>query len=344
LDKVGRVISGRYELLERAGEGGMAVVWRGVARGAAGFARPIAFKRILQPLANDQQFIAMFIEEARVGSQLQHPNIVQIEDFGRDETGGYFLVSEWVDGLDLRRYLYAHSAQQCRPPWQLLVAITIEILRGLAWAHERQDAQGRPTPIFHRDLTPGNILIGVNGVAKLTDFGLARSMDRGAMTDPNIIKGKLAYLAPEATFGEKPSVQTDLYSLGVVLWEALAMRKLFDGTTDAEVFLGVRKAEVPPLAGECPGLPPTLCQAVQRALAYEPAHRYPSAQHMSRALANILRAVPVPTDSALVGKSVVEARRMLARATVPPPPPERRSPPREVLIAPREEDEAKLKG
>ncbi len=330
MDKVGRVISGRYELLERAGEGGMAVVWRGVVRGAAGFARPIAFKRILSPLAHDQQFIAMFIEEARVGSQLQHPNIVQIEDFGRDETGGYFLVSEWVDGLDLRRYLYAHSAQGSRPPWQLLVAITIEILRGLAWAHERVDPQGRPAPIFHRDLTPGNILIGVNGVAKLTDFGLARSMDRGAMTDPNIIKGKLAYLAPETTFGEKPSVQTDLYSLGVVLWEALAMRKLFNGTTDAEVFLGVRKAEVPP---------PALCQVVQRALAYEPGHRFPTAQHMSRALANILRTVPVPTDSALVGKSVVEARKLLAKATVPPPPPERRSPAREVLIAPLDEGE-----
>jgi serine/threonine protein kinase len=331
---VGRIISGRYELLERAGEGGMAVVWRGVVRGAAGFARPIAFKRILQPLANDQTFVAMFIEEARVGSQLQHPNIVQIEDFGRDENGGYFLVSEWIDGLDLRRYLYAHSAQHARPPWQLIVAITIEILRGLSWAHERIDAQGKPSPIYHRDLTPGNILIGLNGVAKLTDFGLARSMDRGAMTDPNIIKGKLAYLAPEATFGEKPSVQTDLYSLGVVLWEALAMRKLFDGATDAEVFLGVRKAEVPPLEHECPGLPPTLCQTVQRALAYEPDHRYPTAQHMSRALANILRTVPLPTDSLLVGKSIGEARKLLLKAIVPPPPPERRSPAREVLLVP----------
>jgi serine/threonine-protein kinase len=332
MDQAGRVIQGRYQLVEQAGEGGMAVVWRAVSRGAAGFSRPIAFKRILRQLASDPQFVKMFIEEARVGSQLQHPNIVQIEDFGRDEGGDYFLVSEWVEGIDLRRFLFAHAASESRPQWPLIAAIAIEVLRGLAWAHERIDPRGSPQPIFHRDLTPGNILIGLNGVAKLTDFGLARSMDRGRMTDPHIIKGKLSYLAPEATFGEKPSVRSDLYSLAVVLWEAFAMRKLFTGAEDAEVILGVRRAEIPPLQHERPELPPALCEVVHRALAYEPARRFPSARHMARALANILRGVPVPTDAQVMGRAVDEARRLLARSAKPPPIPAPESPIREVVV------------
>ncbi len=308
MDQAGSLIAAKYELSERAAEGGMATVWRAFTRGAAGFKRPVAVKRILRHLAQDSQFLDLFVEEARVGSQLQHPNIVQIEDFGCDQQGDYYMVSEWVEGLDLGRFLRAHEMAGLYPPWPMSAAVMIEILRGLSWAHSRQ------APIFHRDITPGNILIGVNGIAKLADFGLARAMDRARMTDPNIIKGKLAYLAPESTFGEKPSVQSDLYSLGVVLWEALSGRKLFKGETDIEVFMGVREAKIPSLEEVRPDLPAELYQAVDNCLSYKPENRYPSAQHMARALANILRMVSIPTDAQFIGTSIEEARARLAVA------------------------------
>jgi serine/threonine-protein kinase len=319
MDQSGRVILGKYELVAYAAEGGMATVWRGVTRGAEGFSRPVAIKRILRQLRQNDQFVSMFIEEARVGSQLQHPNIVQIEDFGQDEGGDYFMISEWIEGIDLGRYVLSYQTLGQPTPWPLVVAIALEILRGLSWAHGHTDSEGQPAPIFHRDITPGNILISVNGTAKLSDFGLARSMDRGRMTDPNIIKGKLAYLAPEMTFGEAPSVQTDLYSLGIVLWEALAGRKLFQGDTDIEVFLGVRKGEIPPLSGERTDIPVELGLAVQRALAFERARRYDSAHAMSRALANILRSVPIATDARAISQSVIEAQQRLGIRPVPPP-------------------------
>ena len=134
----GKVIQGRYELIAPAGEGGMATVWRAMMRGAAGFARPVAVKQILPQLGANHAFVAMFVEEARVGSQLLHPNVVQIIDFGEDEKRQYFLVMEWVEGMDLGRYLAAFRAAGYLVPWPLLLAIAVEALRGLVAAHERR--------------------------------------------------------------------------------------------------------------------------------------------------------------------------------------------------------------
>lgn len=308
------VIAGRYELQEVAGTGGMAVVWRGETLGAAGFRRPVAIKRILPNLVQEESFITMFVEEARVGSKLQHPNIVQIHDFGEDERGDYFLVMEWVDGLDLRRHLYAYYASGDRPPWSLVAAITIEVLRALSAAHER--AAG---PVIHRDVNPQNILVSDGGVVKLMDFGLSRAMDRGRITNPDIIKGKLAYMAPEIAFGAEATPLSDLFSVGVVLWEALSGRRLFTGQTDVEVILGVRKAQIPPLVRLRPDLPPELCALVGQALAHEPGARFASADAMGRALAGLLREVDQRTDAVAIARSVADARERLRR--LPPPVP-----------------------
>ncbi|MCC6748121.1 MAG: serine/threonine protein kinase [Deltaproteobacteria bacterium] len=319
-DRPGAVIAGKYELLELAGRGGMATVWRAVTLGAAGFRRPVAVKRILSTLIGSRDFVTLFVEEARVCADLSHPNIVQTHDFGRDEQGMYYLVLEWVEGLDMRRFLYAYEASGLRVPWPILTAITIEVLRALGAAHERIDGRGRPAPVFHRDVNPQNILLGLHGAVKLTDFGLARAMDRARITHPDILKGKLSYMAPEMAFGHPASVQSDLFSVGVVLWETLVGRKLFEGADDVEVVLGVRRAEIPALSSMRKDLPPPFSRIVERSLAREPKDRYASARQMGRELAGLLRRVAEPTDAQVVGQSVAEARRRLQR--LPPVPPE----------------------
>jgi serine/threonine-protein kinase len=268
----------------------------------------VAIKRLLPGVSMKPEFVQMFVEEARVNSQLLHTNIVQILDFDQDDEGSYFLVMEWVEGLDLRRYLQSYTDVGRRTPWALVTAIGVETLRGLAAAHERVDSAGHRSPVIHRDVTPQNVLLGTNGNVKLTDFGLARAMDRARITSPQIIKGKLAYLAPELTEKKPPTERSDIYSLGVVLWEALAGRGLFQGVTDVSVFFKVKAADIPPLTRFRDDLPPDLVNAVHCALARRPEHRFVSAREFLRALVQVLRRVSHSTDAYAIGHSVIEAR------------------------------------
>lgn len=319
------LLAGRYELTERAGEGGMATVFRATMHGAAGFRRQVAVKRLLSSLIHNEEFIAMFVEEARVGSLLQHPNIVQILDFAEDDEGRYFLVMEWVEGLDLCSWLEAFERRGALTSWPLVSAIGIEALRGLQAAHTRLNDAGNPAPVIHRDVAPQNIMIGTNGVVKLSDFGLSRAADRSRITNPDIVKGKLSYLAPELSHGVDASPQSDLFGVGVVLWEALAGRKLYQGQNDIEVFLAAREADIPNLRELRPDVPDALARTVHRALAHDPSQRFSSAHHMARALASICRQHTGTTDATVLARSVRDARLTLSGGSgagpAPPPPP-----------------------
>ncbi|MEM7605942.1 MAG: serine/threonine-protein kinase [Myxococcota bacterium] len=308
---IGRRLGGKYELIQLAGEGGMAEVFRAHTLGARGFRRSVAVKRILDHLSGDPNFVAMFVEEARVTAALQHPNVVQIHDFDEDEDGCFFLVMEWIEGVNLADWQRAHEGLQDQSSWPLVMAIGIEVLKGLSAAHENRNADGKRVPVFHRDVTPQNILIGENGIVKLTDFGLARAMDRGRMTQPQIVKGKLSYLAPELTMGADPSVQTDLFGVGIVLWETLVGRKLFTGEGPVEVLGAVKEARVPPLASLRPDTPRELHALVHRALAKDPEERFPSARAMVRAMSNLLRMTPQSTSARVLSASVKKARSEL---------------------------------
>ncbi|MCB9554543.1 MAG: serine/threonine protein kinase [Deltaproteobacteria bacterium] len=319
MDRAGTLIGGKYVLMEIAGQGGMATVWRAETRGVGDFRRDIAVKRILPEFIADEQFLTMFIEEARVCSQLQHPNIVQVHDFGKDDTDRYYLVMEWVEGLDLRRLVRAFRATHRLFPWPIAAAIGVEMLRGLSAAHERSEG-----PVIHRDINPFNVMVSTNGVVKLTDFGLSRAMDRRRITQPGIVKGKLAYLAPEFTLGAPPSPQSDLFAVGVVLWEMLAGRGLFTGETDVDVYLGIKELRIPPLKQLRVDLPVQLCNTVQRALEKAPLARFGSADEMLLSLTTILRGVKDRTDERAVGSTVRKARELLA-SIAPPPLPGRRS-------------------
>jgi serine/threonine-protein kinase len=309
-------IGGKYELVSPIGEGGMASVWRGLTLGAAGFTRKVAIKRVLPELAHDSKFAAMFVEEARVVSELAHPNIVQVHDFDHDEQGNYFIVMEWVEGLDLEKWIESHRRAGTKTPWAYVTAIAIEVLRALSAAHERTDDLGRPAPVIHRDVTPTNVLLGVNGIVKLADFGLAKAMDRASMTKPGTVKGKLAYMAPEILSGKPASVRSDLFNVGILLWEALTVQRLYDAPTDLEIILKARAANVPGLESLRTDLPALLVELVHTALSQNPEDRFESAREMQRALSAILRNHPEPTDAEPLARSVREALGRLGRKSL----------------------------
>ncbi len=309
VDAPGQILAGKYQLFTLAGHGGMGDVWRGLTLGALDFKRPVAIKRIRPELTANREFVKLFVEEARVLSKLTHPNIVQAHDFGIDDEGGYYIVMEWVEGIDLAKWAQGHTLHGEWTPWNLVAAIGIEMLRGLSAAHQLCDTIGHPSPVFHRDVTPHNVLLGVNGTVKLSDFGLARATDRARLTAPHTIKGKLGYSAPELTHGgNSPSAQSDVYSAGIVLWESLAGRHPFDHLDAAEMVARVRAAKIDPIGRWRPDLPSTLATVVHRALSLSPGDRFPSAMAMGRALADALRGSPERSDSYAIAHNVDKAR------------------------------------
>jgi serine/threonine-protein kinase len=310
-DVPGRILAGKYQLIEKLGQGGMAIVWRARTLGAAGFFRTVAVKRVEASVRGFDEVTEMFIEEARVGAALQHPNIVQVHDFGEDEQGAHYLVTELVEGMHFGRYLLSFREPKLETPWQIVTAMMVEVLRALEGAHCRLDDQRAVSPILHRDVTPGNILLAETGQVKLADFGLARAMDRGRMTRPNIVKGKLSYLAPELLLGLAPSVKCDLFSLGVVMWEALAGERLFDAATDADVVANIRDGKIPLLSMKRPNLPIAITSAVHRALERDPAQRFDSARQMLDVLTSVLRVSADSLDSRVLGPSIQAARARL---------------------------------
>jgi serine/threonine protein kinase len=329
-----RLIGGKYELVELAGEGGMATVYKAVMRGAAGFTRTVAVKKIKPEFRAIRNYIDMFVEEARVGSDLAHPNIVQVYDFCTDEQGSYYLVMEWVEGIDLGHFVKSYRDFGMVTPWPLVAAIGIGTLRGLGAAHERRHPDGTLAPVVHRDVSPHNVLLASNGIVKLTDFGLARARDRVmSLTAPGTVKGKLSYLSPEVTLGQPATPLSDVFALGSVIWEALAAQRLFEGRTDLDVFKQIRNCEIKPLAAARPDIPAELVLVIERALQREPEKRYSSARQMALALADVLKTVVATTDlQTALGTNVVEARKrraqqVAARAAaqagpaVPPPKP-----------------------
>lgn len=306
------LLGGKYELIAPAGEGGMASVWLGYTHGVAGFRRRVAIKRVLRHLVEDEKFERMFVEEAHIVAELNHPNIAQIHDFGRDEEGGYFIIMEWVSGLNLADYARAFSFVDRAPPWPHVAAIAIEVLRALSAAHARTNAAGYPVPVIHRDVTPANIMLGFNGSVKLTDFGLSRALDRPGTSDPGIVKGKIAYMAPELFDDPKPEPRCDIFSVGVTLWETLTARRLFGGHgTDVDMALRVMQCQVPPLRELRPEIPDALERVVNRALARAPAERYQRATDMIEALATVLRNQSAPADGSALARSAREAGDLL---------------------------------
>jgi serine/threonine protein kinase len=311
----GLIVGGRYELLEIAGHGGMADVWHARVRGDAGFQRDVAVKQMHPNLAQQPTYVAMFVEEARVGSALQSPNVSEVHDFVNDG-GNYYMVLEWIEGIDLGSWVRWHLSKNEPTRWELIAAVGVGILRGLAAAHERVGADGRPMPVVHRDVSPHNVLLTSRGMVKLIDFGLALAVDRQQeTTDPGIVKGKMSYLAPEIVSGGRPIPASDQFACGSVLWEALVGRKLFDGQTDYETYCRLRDCMVQPLRPLRPDVPAPFAQIIHRALAGNPDQRFPSTREMARQIGTVLKKVQLRKDlHTILARSVIEARNAMGIA------------------------------
>lgn len=289
---------GRYELVERLGVGGMAEIWKANAEGARGFSRTFVVKRILPEHAHSPYFLSLFEDEARLVGQLYHPNIVQVYEFGV-VAGSPYLAMEYLDGVDLGHVLSSLMARDEVMAPSTAAFIALEIAKALGYAHTRLDAHGQPLQVVHRDVSPENIMLVADGQVKLLDFGIALSAGRSAqsITQTRTFKGKMAYGSPEQVAGRALDGRSDVFSLGIVLWEMLTSRRLFGADSHANMALRILEAESPAPSTISLDVPPALDAVVRRALARDPAARFPSAQAMVVALEDVLRADPVdPAD------------------------------------------------
>jgi serine/threonine-protein kinase len=277
----------RYKVLEKIASGGMAEVYRAESAGLEGFKKIVAIKRVLPHLSEKKQFIGMFLDEARVGAQLSHSNCVQVFDIGvGDDT--YFIVMEFVDGADLKAVIEAQKRTGQPIPVEEACLICVRILEGLAYAHELVDSKGQNLQIVHRDMSPPNVLLTRHGEVKIVDFGLAKANSQLERSEPGIIKGKFSYLSPEAAKGQMVDQRTDIFAVGIILWEMLAGRRLFLGETDLETVRQVQAAAVPAIRQYNSTVSPELEAVLSRALAQDPDRRYQTARHLGRDLNHIL--------------------------------------------------------
>ncbi|MFP2963858.1 protein kinase domain-containing protein [Myxococcus sp. 1LA] len=272
---------GKYVVRRKLAEGGMAEIYLCTARGAEGFEKEVVIKRVRAFLASDPEFVGMFIAEARLASRLNHANVVQIFDFDKHEDT-YYLAMEYVRGCSLWE-LRKRGKELMEPVPPMLVAhIGAEVARGLHYAH-RVRVNGQPLDLVHRDVTPHNVLLSFDGAVKLTDFGIAKAGNK--LTQPDVLKGKFAYMSPEQARGEAVDARTDIFALGVVLWEMLTGGRLFDGDSEVAVLRAVQQSAIPPPARLNPDVPADLDAAVVRALERDPALRFQTAAELERTLA-----------------------------------------------------------
>jgi serine/threonine protein kinase len=277
----------RYHLLEKLESGGMAEVFLGEATSVQGFKKRVAIKRVLPHLASHTNFIGMFLDEARLGARLSHANIVSVFDIGKSDNS-FFIVMEFVDGTNLKKIMETLRVKQEPFPLKDVIYIAMEACRGLSYAHELLDDDGNPVDLVHRDVSPPNILISKRGEVKVTDFGLAKARTQLERTDPGVVKGKFSYLSPEVATGQEVDERADIFALGVCIWEMLAGRRLFLGDTDYETVQAVSNADVPSLVGVHPEVDPQFEALVLKALARDPADRFPRARELGDALASYL--------------------------------------------------------
>ena len=309
----------RYRVIERIAAGGMAEVYRAESAGLEGFKKTVAIKRVLPHLAEKKQFIGMFLDEARLSAHLSHSNCVQVFDIGvGDKT--YFIVMEFVDGSDLKALLEYMQQHNRKLPLTLALYIACRICDGLSYAHEARDNRDRLLGIVHRDISPPNVLITRYGEVKVVDFGLAKANSQLERSEPGIIKGKFSYLSPEAALGESVDLRTDLFAVGVILWEMLAGRRLFMGETDLQTVRQVQTAEVPDITRFNPEVTPAIAAVLNRALARDPRERYQSARELGSELNRHMFGLGVavsPFDLAnLVTEVVKERQRKKAKTSI----------------------------
>lgn len=276
---------GKYLLIERIATGGMAEVFKAKAFGIAGFEKIVAIKRIHPHLSLDQEFVNMFIDEARIASALTHPGIVQIFDLGKIEDT-YFIAMEYVDGVTLEKYIHSDIDESEK----LLISCYIvkEISSALHYAHTKTAPDGTPMNIVHRDISPQNVLLSEDGLVKLTDFGVAKARLRISRTEPGMTKGKYPYMSPEQVLGKQIDHRSDIFSLSVLFYELLTGKLAFDGETEFEIMESIKKCEYQLPRKFNRFIPEELEKIVIKGMQKNPSQRFISAEELALCLSEFL--------------------------------------------------------
>ena len=280
---------GKYELLVRIGRGGMATVWVALERGATRDQdRLVAVKAILTDLAGDPEFVRMFLDEGRIVRMIRHPNVVDVYEVGEQESS-VFLSMEWVEGDSLHAVIAEAGKRRPIPP-EMAVRIIADAAGGLHAAHELKDVDGKLMGVVHRDVSPHNILIGRDGAIKLVDFGVAKAMGRlSDATSAGQLKGKFGYMSPEQAMAKKVDRRSDIFGLGIVLFELTTGRRLFRGEHDAETLHLVVSGKIPQPTSIDPTYPKALEEIVLKALERDPSKRHQTAEELQQALEGYLK-------------------------------------------------------
>ncbi len=310
---------GDYELTADLRSGGMATLFLGRRLGAAGFQRDVAIKIIHPRLADDEQFRQMFLDEAMLSSRIQHPNVVHVEELGEHE-GSHYLVMEYVHGCSLSQLQRALVGRGRRLAPAFAARIAMHVADALHAAHETRDEHGRMLNVVHRDVSPENVLIAYAGHVKLIDFGIAKAYGRRHRTQDGLLKGKFRYMAPEQAYSKEIDRRTDIYQLGIVLWEMLTLRRLFDAEDEVDLLQQVREPRIVAPSSLVARIPPALDAVVLSALDPNPKRRPPDAQTFARMLG---KAIPEAheVDSGALSSLVVatmQEHRALEKGTFPP--------------------------
>jgi len=287
---------GRYQPVRRLGHGGMATVYLARALGAEGFERLVALKVIHPHLVSEPELVQMFLDEARIAARIHHPNVVEIIDLGR-EGERLYMVMEYVEG-DTVASLLRHLKKSSRfLPLPGVLQILADACEGLAAAHALEDREGRPFELVHRDISPHNLLLSMTGLTKIVDFGIMKAAGKPSTTETGHLRGKFAYMSPEQAKGAEVDLRTDLFALGVVLWELLVNEKLFGAISDPGILERVACCELPDLEQIRPGLPASVHEIVARSLARDPSDRYASARDMLRDVRAAMRSLGDSEDA-----------------------------------------------
>ncbi|MBC7977682.1 MAG: serine/threonine protein kinase, partial [Myxococcales bacterium] len=313
----------RYELLDRIGVGGMAEIFRGKAVAAGGFEKPVAIKRILPHLSQDKRFVELLIAEAKVLSLLRHRNIVQIFDVGLGDDGQYFLVMEYVDGKDLGRIQRGIETRRGRIPFDLALHVGAEICEALEHAHSARAPDGKSMSLVHRDVSPSNVLVSRAGEVKLTDFGIAKRAEHEP-TRHGAVRGKFAYISPEQARNEHLDPRSDVFPVGVLLWELVTNRRLFSGLGDLDALRAVREGKVRRPREIDTRLSVEIDELIMAALSPTP-HGRPTAGQLGAKLRTLRYALEVTvgdpaTELAKIIDAADEAERMTAESRKVPQP------------------------
>jgi serine/threonine-protein kinase len=293
---------GKYSLVAKLATGGMAEIFLARLKGAAGFEKLVCVKRILPALAKDKQFVSMFLAEAKIAAQISHPNVCQVFELGEID-GRYYIAMEYLEGVPLtcfrRRDLYVDN-----PGPRLLAGLGVQACEGLHHAHQLKKPDGTLLDVVHRDISGNNLFATVDGVVKVLDFGIAKvnQHDTAVKTSTGSVKGTYAYMAPEQLRGERLDRRTDVFAMGIVMWELACRQHLFRRDTEFLTFQAITADPIPDMRTYAPQMPEAFAEAVAKALSRKPGDRYPTARAFGEALAESV----APLGGALVAAALSE--------------------------------------